>query len=83
MAQVGYWFARSQSAGGAQSSVKLGGGRFSDQPAVLARTIPKYTPRAENTVRTNRLLFGVPTALRGQLHAVTRLSNSTMLIWKL
>eukprot|EP00984_Skeletonema_dohrnii_P012781 scaffold5217_cov80-Skeletonema_dohrnii-CCMP3373.AAC.6 len=53
MAQVGYWFARSQSAGGAQSSVKLGGGRFSDQPTALARTIPKYTPRAENTVHIN------------------------------
>eukprot|EP00984_Skeletonema_dohrnii_P009020 scaffold3382_cov121-Skeletonema_dohrnii-CCMP3373.AAC.10 len=51
----------------------ISGGRFSGQPTALARTIPKYTPRAENTVRTNRLLFGVPTALRGQLHAVTRL----------
>eukprot|EP00984_Skeletonema_dohrnii_P026271 scaffold15592_cov62-Skeletonema_dohrnii-CCMP3373.AAC.1 len=49
MAQVGYWFARSQSACGAQSSVKLGGGRFSDQPTALARTLPKYTPRADNT----------------------------------
>eukprot|EP00985_Skeletonema_marinoi_P013155 scaffold6495_cov155-Skeletonema_marinoi.AAC.1 len=36
MAQVGYWFDRSQSACGAQSSVKLGGGRFSGQPVALA-----------------------------------------------
>eukprot|EP00984_Skeletonema_dohrnii_P035145 scaffold34623_cov78-Skeletonema_dohrnii-CCMP3373.AAC.2 len=57
MAQVGYWFARSQSAGGAQSSVKLGGGRFSDQPTALARTIPKYTPRAENCMYVPTVYF--------------------------
>eukprot|EP00984_Skeletonema_dohrnii_P025996 scaffold15239_cov120-Skeletonema_dohrnii-CCMP3373.AAC.1 len=33
MAQVGYWFARPQSAGGA----KVAGGRFSDQPTARAR----------------------------------------------
>eukprot|EP00984_Skeletonema_dohrnii_P011618 scaffold4648_cov97-Skeletonema_dohrnii-CCMP3373.AAC.5 len=53
MAQVGYWFARSQSACGAQSSVKLGGGRFSDQPTALARTNTK--------IHTKSCLQYVPT----------------------
>eukprot|EP00984_Skeletonema_dohrnii_P001754 scaffold585_cov77-Skeletonema_dohrnii-CCMP3373.AAC.2 len=69
MAQVGYWFSRPQSAGGAQSSVKLG--RFSGQPARTNRLlfgVPTVPPGATSRSDPILLLCSSFERVRGRIN---------------